>query len=267
MSLPQFQDGADSFQRMQNAWAAQLNPLLVKQPTGFVTQTIKAAYTLRPDDATLLVDASAAAFSLTLPLQTSLPPGTLFTLIKVDTGFNVVTVISGNAKLTTVATQGEVVTLLADGQNWRVSSRTIPSVKTAYTPTYAGAGLGTITNKSAFWKRIGDCAYVEFFGRAGVTSSSSFIVDIPLGLAVDSTKMGAVIQNVVGTFVILINQNLAGANNLGIITYDSGFGTNVLAASISATSTGFNEANSNAFIGSNNSFAGYFTVPITGWSG
>ena len=96
-------------------------------------KTVTAAYTIKPDDSTILCDATSAAFTVTLPAAkySGTAGDTLhFSIIKLDSGGNAITVaaagsdtIIGSATFTGIVDQYDMVMLQSDGKSiWYVLS-------------------------------------------------------------------------------------------------------------------------------------------------
>jgi len=85
--------------------------------------TKTAAYTATKSDGLILCDATAAAFTVTLPSAANIE-GKALELVKIDSGANAVTVdgngsetISGSANVS-LASQWDVTVVRSDGTNW-----------------------------------------------------------------------------------------------------------------------------------------------------
>lgn len=125
----------------------------------------------------------------------------------------------------------------------------------SYTPTFEG--LGTVTNASGRYRRVGDSIQVEFVATSGVNTAVLLNTILPISLNWDSTKL---FNNAnVGKF----NTNQTPFSG-GILAYTSQGTTKVSLvadnASILAGSVGTAWANSTTF-------SGTFTIPIAEWTG
>ena len=95
---------------------------LIQEKSNVLTKT--AAYTIEEDDDVILGDATAAAFTVTLPKAT-LFEGRRFTVKKIDASVNAVTLdgdgsetIDGTLTFALTA-RWDKVTVLSDGTNWQ----------------------------------------------------------------------------------------------------------------------------------------------------
>ena len=67
---------------------------------------------------------------------------------------------------------------------------------TAYTPIYVA--LGTVTNSSIFYRRVGDSIEIQGTFTTGTTTGSTASISIPSGLTIDSTKISSSVYTAVG---------------------------------------------------------------------
>lgn len=81
--------------------------------------------------------------------------------------------------------------LKADG-SWSIPPNpAVPTVTSwvAYTPIFTS--LGTVTDISMWWRRIGDTLYVQGYFQTGTPVASQVRVSLPTGLTCDATKIPA----------------------------------------------------------------------------
>jgi hypothetical protein len=124
----------------------------------------------------------------------------------------------------------------------------------SYTPAFEG--LGTVTNASARYRRVGDSMQVEFVATSGTNTAVQVNTILPGSLNWDSTKF--VNNTNVGKFN---TNNTPFAGVLGVFTSQGTTKVTLTAdASFFAGSTGTTWANSTTFTGT-------FTVPIAEWAG
>ncbi len=150
-------------------------------------------YTATVDDDVILCGV-VAAWTLSLP-PASGATGRQILIKKTSDDFNALTIdgdgsetIDGAAN-TTLNTIGESVLLVSDGSNWQILERRIPSVMTAWTPTYGG--IGGPTSVTAYWARVGDRMRAHVKLTTGTVSALTAQINFPTDMpAVDSTKMG-----------------------------------------------------------------------------
>jgi len=98
--------------------------LVVNGPIATALATKTTAYTLTATDSVILADATAAAFTVTLPSAVGIA-GRQYTIKKVDSSANAVTIASaaGNidgAATKTLSAQWQAARVVSDGANWFV---------------------------------------------------------------------------------------------------------------------------------------------------
>src|SRR5690606_23294411 len=88
---------------------------------------------------------------------------------------------------TTINTQYEELMIYCDGSNWKIITRYIPSVWTAFTPTGSWTTNCTYTG---FWKRVGDSMFIQYeINLAGAPTSATLTLDPVANTTLDMTKM------------------------------------------------------------------------------
>lgn len=219
-----------------------------------------ANYTALVTDNFIQCDSSGGTFTITLPAGSN--TGQRFVIKKQDSSFTAVS-ISGTGLSTTLDTIGEVVEVTADGTNWQVIRREIPSIQTAYTPT--AGGLGTLTGISCFYKRIGDSLFLLMQFTVGTVAGSTATLTLPGSLTADGSKMPAS-ATLVGEWIR--DTSSANSDKFGTVliagtSQTLRFGTDSYAGSTSP----FTALNGNQAFGNGNTVALYATVAITGWNG
>lgn len=233
----------------------------------FSIATKTSTYQVLVTDDLVIMDVSGGAFTSTLP--TGAGAGKLIRLKKSDATFTIATISRGGSSdtigasastTTTLNTQGESVDLVYDGvSNWVVSNRHIPSVITAYTPTFTG--FGTVTGVDIYWKRIGDSAYIYGRVTAGTVSSSAWSMTLPSGTAKGVTGVA-----IVGDW----GRNNGGGTAVkrGVLTLSSGASVlNMGSDDYTGTNSPTASLNGNSIFGSSQDMVLRCTVPITGWNG
>ena len=136
---------------------------------------------------------------------------------------------------------------------------------TAYTPTL-GAGFGTATNVSFFYRRVGDSAEVKGTFTTGTVAASFGSISLPSGLSLDTTKIS--LSNTtsgVGQHVGYLHQQ----NSVGLfeIVTATGTSTSVVYSAVQTTgSLPLIPTNFGSNGGSAQSTDVFFNVPIAGWS-
>jgi hypothetical protein len=138
-----------------------------------------------------------------------------------------------------------------------------------YTPTIS-AGFGTVTNNSAFWRRIGDSMSVMGSFTAGTLASSIASISLPGSFTINSSKLSinnssSAAGNAVGFY---------GASNAGsggfesnIVTAPTTSTSLVYAATIASNGSPLTPSNANNSVAvANQSFSYQFILPITQWS-
>lgn len=114
--------------------------------------TKTTTYPMTDDDAVILADATGGAFTVTTPDATSVKTGVVYTVVKIDSSANAVTVDGSGAQTIngaateSLSTQYQSITIASNGTNWFGYSNFLPSaVYAPSTPDYlvgtAQAGL------------------------------------------------------------------------------------------------------------------------------
>ena len=126
----------------------------------------------------------------------------------------------------------------------------------AYTPAFSN--LGTVTNVSMKYKRIGDS--VQIFGNftAGTTVAAIATMTLPPGLSIDSTKISAL------TLVGYSQRAAADARNFGILA--NGGDTFLTFSAQGSSDVGLTSQNGNALTSSGVTHSFFCQVPITSYS-
>lgn len=135
----------------------------------------------------------------------------------------------------------------------------------SYTLT-PSAGFGTTTNNVAYWKRIGDCIYVEGSFTSGTVAGSIASINLPSGFSIDSNKIGlstttAAASPLAGEWVGNGSGNQAGPILMSLST-----STTVLYFGEYSLSNPNVPKNGNSIIGNATVVGFKFIVPITGFS-
>src|SRR6185369_8448587 len=96
--------------------------------------------------------------------------------------------IDGTAT-TTLNSKYESIEVMSNGTNWVILNRTVPSVSTAYTPTFSAA-FGTTSAVAYFYQRQGNRLNVYGTHTNGTTAPSIGTISLPSGLLLDSSTIG-----------------------------------------------------------------------------
>jgi len=225
-----------------------------------------ANYTAVPTDDVILC--SGTSFTVTL-YAASGNSGRTITVKKTDISTSNVFTIDGNgsetidgALTTTVDTQYEEVTLVCDGSNWHVLSRTIPGKWVAYTPTITGAGTPTGVNFRS--RRVGGSLEVEGYFIAGTVTANPATIT----LGVDGVNSAASTLNSItanqnfGTW----NSNVFGQAAASPIVAAGGTTTVGFGIANAAIGNAITIQNGNAIWANTNALSVKFSVPIQGWN-
>lgn len=260
--LPIVHSENEEISQLQTKWAGILNPLLKQQGAVVPTlsqKSIAANYAVQADDF-VLFGAAKTAFSTFLPAPDG---GRQLIFQKTDSSFSAITVLNqngalvGGLKSTTLNTQGETLFLCADGTNWLILNRFIPSTPTAYTPTFAG--LGTVTVSAFKWARFGPNISIVGTVTSGIPTATTMQISLPSGLTIAS---GYGSTFAAGTATC--NNTTA---NLSYVALCASGGSNISMGFKSAVGDNqMNAANGNAIVGTGNILSFNTLIPITGWN-
>lgn len=215
-----------------------------------------ASYTVLSSD--YVINASAGTTTtVTLPAASG-NSGQVFVVSKTDSSFTSIAVTDGTFS-TTLHTQAECVTLVSNGTTYLILSRRIPSVITAYTPTFVN--WGTVSGVDIYWKRIGDS--VSIFGRvtSGVVVAGTWSMTLPTGTAKGPSgvyKVGQWARNV-ATATVTKRGILHMSNGDSTIKH----GIDDYTAAVSP----FTAINGSGIFGNSQDMILDCVVPITGWNG
>jgi hypothetical protein len=189
-----------------------------------------------------------------------------------------------DAASTTLDTVGETLCLFSDGSEWHVIERRIPSVSTAWTPTWGkvggtapSIGNGTIT---AYWYRsqrwlVGDISILAGGTTNWGDANGGYSYSLPTGLTIDTTQFPvAGDDTLVDGYMLELDGAVGRA--MGRVGYASSttvksWSNHVNAASASSVEpVGANAGHHSTFPltkGSGDRVTVHFRVPITGWKG
>lgn len=135
----------------------------------------------------------------------------------------------------------------------------------SYTPTF-GAGFGTATNISFFWRRVGSSLQVKGTFVTGTVAASLGTISLP-GVSIDTSKIS--INNTsanAGGEMGAYQQNGAAQYTGAIVTATATSTTVVYFASQRNMSTALIPTNISSVISSGATTSVYFELPIAGWS-
>jgi hypothetical protein len=167
--------------------------------------------------------------------------------------------ISGNFGTTLTVGNTTAVSLpasgtLAPGTNW-----------TSYTPTVVGCG--TVSNVSAFFKRVGDSVHVRGTFTCGTTTGVAVTISLPSGAnTIDTTKIPGTRLAYLGSLYRGAGLTSIPATGAGAwaISFDSGDLTTVFPSlSTNSATPGFNTALGTALANSTDRIMFEFSVPVT----
>jgi len=218
-----------------------------------------------------MILASGSAFTITLPNAATAAVNQVYAIKKTDSSFtNIITIATtasqtiDGSSTTTLNTLGETIELISDGANWQILTRRIPSVTTAYTPTF-GAGFGTPTNVTCFYRRIGD--NIQIFGSftVGTTTTAAGTITLPSGLSAIAGLSS--LNALVGSTTTAVESLNAQVNLAGLYIVASG--TQVVMCNV-ANGSVYNNLSAlqvSQVIGPGVNFSFYATIPISGWNG
>jgi hypothetical protein len=246
---------ADSTQAGGVTWAA-------PSSAGLAVVSKTTTYTATTSDDVILASTAGGAYSITL-YAASGNSGKVLRIKKTTNDFTVLT-IDGNssetidgAVTTTLNTQYEEVTLVCDGTNWHILSRTYPQTWTTYTPTWVGFGSPSLNQVS--WKRVGGGIAVKFVMTSGTATATE--ARLPLPDSSLSCVIPVATREVIGTWYFSQNTVSTGtvmcANGAAYMTLG------YAAAGSGATSP----QDGAGLLTSGNSMGGFAPhIPITGWN-
>lgn len=223
-----------------------------------------ANYTLISTDNVVLGDSSGGTFTLTLPTPVGIS-GKAYTLKKTDSSLTAIAV-TGTGLSTNLSTIGESISVVSDGTNWVIYSRSIPSNRVTYSPTYTG--FGTTSSDTTYYQRRGDSLFVQFWFQNGTNTAVLGSVSLPSGLSIDTAKIKNFSSTNDAVNVGQLISSLSG--NANQIT------PMVVAVTTSATVVYHGKQYVNAsplvpdqpanMFSNNSHISGWFEVPISGWS-
>lgn len=213
------------------------------------------------------LSASGGAFTVTLPTASG-NTGYIFILQKTDSTFNQIT-IDGNGSETIngnltrkLSTQYETLKIISDGTNWLIKDRYIDGSWHSSGITLTYTNVGTVSGVSVTWQRSGQSLKVKGKFTAGTTVASTFSMNLPSGLTIDSSV------NFLNAIVGVGSQFISG--NTGGLFSDNGASYLILdgsdSDSIFAVNTyGYQKKNGNSLIASGNGYIYNFDIPIAEW--
>lgn len=160
--------------------------------TNKLTASKTTTYTVTTDETYVPCDATAGAFTVTLP-PVSGNSGFQVTIIKTDSSSNAVTVdgdgsetINGSTS-TLLYTQYEALTLICDGTVWLIDSR-----RTAFVATETWTDNQTNATTSVMLSRVGNQLFVTGVISYTGTSNAAIELTIPAAYTADATAYATV---------------------------------------------------------------------------
>lgn len=137
------------------------------------------------------------------------------------------------------------------------------------TRSFTTNGLGSPSTSNVYSRRNGDSLDVKGYIVAGTTTASTLYLQLPSGLAIDTTKMGSTAgSQIVGQaqFAAVATQTTYGASVFGLF-YDGSTNNQIfITDQTGATDNQFDKRNASSLLSSGNLISFYFSVPIAGWS-
>lgn len=253
---------ADSAEATGLKWASAGTTLAISTKT--TTTTV-----LSSDDVLIC---SGASFTLTLPAASGLS-GKVLRFKHDDSTLGRIYTIDGDGTETIdgattkkISTQGEVLSIICDGSNWHILERKVPSVWTSYSPTILS--FGTISNNSAYWRRVGESLQVRGTFTSGTQTGVLATISIPTNLAIGTASINNTTSNpgpMCGLYTNGTNNNQFGY----LVTATSTSTSNVYwgATLGSGSGTFLTPALGNAIISGVPVVSYSFQVPIADWEG
>lgn len=242
-------------------------------------------YTLTSSNSVVLATAASGAISIVFP-SASANPGQLYRIKRTDATFtNVITLnraggdvfqaAAATSTTLTLNTQGEEYELVSDGSStWQVLNHMTMTPTAAWTFVPNATAFGTVTNSNFYARRAGDRLEGIWFFTAGTVTANVSKIALPTGLTIDTAK---IIPSIVGGLNSDVGnwQELTGTTFFDNDASHNFFGPLYVNAADSATlyfakgtsaSTDFSTLNANTGTMTNgSSYAGKFSIPITGW--
>lgn len=136
-----------------------------------------------------------------------------------------------------------------------MSSPTVISAWTLYTPTYTG--FGTVSATSMWWRRVGDTLQVRGNFTSGTTTGVEARISLPTGLTSDATKVPAI--QVAG---FLVYNAAAGALTTTLIESNVSYMTFGIQQ---VGNAGLTKVVGSTVTGAGNILSIRFECPISGW--
>lgn len=229
---------------------------LVNQLSAVSVNNAASPYTITVSDSFINVDGTSGV-TLT-PLATSRQ---VYTVRKSDSTFGVITITG----VTTLNTQGEVVSYYHNGTGYVILNRYIPSTGTAWTPTFTG--LGTVVLSKAYWYRIGNRMRGVITGTAGTVTAADVSFTIPTGIVFDTTEVNATIGCIVGMATLNRAASNGTANFTPIAAIDGATGILSLVNTGDGATRNLDAVQGSTVYASSSTFSYEFEVAIEGWEG
>lgn len=228
---------------------------IYQAPLGTI-QSKSANYTVLSTDGFMIGDATSAAFTFTLPTGATGVP-LKFKKKDSDTSFNAITITDGTFS-TTLNTSGETVCVVWTGSAYEILDRRIPSISTAYVPTYTG--FGTVSTSQIQYKRIGDGTQISGFFVSGTSTATQARLSLPSGLtSADTTKIPS---SRIGGYG---ERDAVDATRYPVLVDPSQ--TYVTFGEQGASNVWGTKLNGSSFLVSGDGYSFNLWVPILGWNG
>lgn len=165
-------------------------------PTNPSVSSVKTStYAILSTDSTVVTDASAGAFTSTLPSAVG-ALGKTYTIDHVGSGnsTNCMTLATTSAQTIggfssiTMVTLNESIVVQSDGANWLIISWKTTTPWIAFTP----ANTGSWTTNSTYtgkWKRFGDSMQIQWrVSLTGAPNATTLAFNLPTGFTIDTSN-------------------------------------------------------------------------------
>lgn len=133
----------------------------------------------------------------------------------------------------------------------------------SYTPTF-GAGFGTPTSVSFYWRRVGGSIQIKGSFTNGTSTAAESSISLPSGISMDTAKLVS-LQTRLGTANRQVISSGGLTNTMYACAYYSTFGANKFLVTYSASAGTMVNVNVNDYLSTSDGCSIEFEAPVAGW--
>lgn len=244
-------------------------PAVLEDALDNIVYELQQMYLVIGSQLTLPTGLLPSAFSPTLP--NGMPSSAGLALVVNSTGTGIalgagssvslpVTIAQGGTASTSALSNGKI--MASSGGKIVESVVKTPTNWAAYTPTLS-AGWGTATNKSFFWRQIGDTLEVRGSFNCGTVAGSVGKISLPNSLNIDTTKIPTGLLALIGPlFCLPVTSPQTSYPSYAASIFADGSNNDGVFMTYQSDTRVFKANNVSALCSNGDGVALYFSVPV-----